>query len=109
TFQRPYAQIKAPDPEMARLAHNDYLQQFSDSGVIGGVAYGVWVVSWLLVIGRWSWTQIDSCWFLLFLGVAGWLAQGLSEFSLYVPALAWTAFAFAGALAGARTEASRTR
>jgi len=28
TFQRPYAQLKSPKAEMARLTHNDYLEQF---------------------------------------------------------------------------------
>ena len=32
TFQRPYARLKSPEAEMARLTHNDYLEQFSDSG-----------------------------------------------------------------------------
>src|SRR6185437_16236510 len=39
TFQRPYARLKRPESEMARLVHNDYLEQFSDSGLIGGLAY----------------------------------------------------------------------
>ena len=30
----------------------------------------------------------------------GWFVQGLSEFSLYVPALAWMAFTLAGAVLG---------
>src|SRR5208337_2276702 len=34
TFQRPYAKLKSPEAEMARLTHNDYLEQFSDSGII---------------------------------------------------------------------------
>lgn len=101
TFQRPYARLKAPEAEMARLAHNDYLEQFSDSGWIGGLAYLTWVLSWLLLVGFWAWRQADAFGFSVFVGVAAWLAQGLSEFSLYVPALSWTAFTLAGALAGA--------
>lgn len=99
TFQRPYAQLKAPDAEMARLAHNDYLEQFSDSGWPGGILYLVWILSWLAHVGRWAWQRADAFGFAAALGVAAWLAQGLSEFSLYVPALAWTAFTLAGALA----------
>ncbi len=99
TFQRPYARLKAPEAEMARLAHNDYLEQFSDSGWIGGLAYLTWILSWLALVGFWAWRQADAFGFSVFVGVAAWLAQGLSEFSLYVPALSWTAFTLAGALA----------
>jgi hypothetical protein len=41
--------------------------------------------------------------FALFAGLLGWFVQGLGEFGLYVPALAWTAFTLLGyllALAG---------
>ena len=44
TFQRPYAQLKAPESEMARLTHNDYLEQFSDSGIPGGLTYAAWIL-----------------------------------------------------------------
>jgi hypothetical protein len=98
TFQRPYARIKSPDAEMARLAHNDYLEQFSDSGIIGGTLYGAWIVLSLLTIGRRVWHSADSIDFAIFLGVLGWFVQGLGEFSLYVPALAWTAFTLLGCL-----------
>jgi hypothetical protein len=30
------------------------------------------------------------------LGVLGWALQSLMEFSLYIPALSWSAFAFLG-------------
>ncbi len=99
TFQRPYARLKSPESEMARLVHNDYLEQFSDSGWIGGGFYLLWTVCWLAVVGSWAWRYADGFAFATFLGVAAWLAQGLSEFSLYVPALAWTAFTLAGSLA----------
>jgi hypothetical protein len=98
TFQRPYARIKSPDAEMARLTHNDYLEQFSDSGLVGGMLYGAWIVLALAAIGRRVWHSPDPVVFAMFLGVCAWFLQGLAEFSLYVPALAWTAFTLLGAL-----------
>ncbi len=98
TFQRPYAQIKSPDAEMARLAHNDYLQQFSDSGIIGGICYAAWIYLALVTVGQRVWRSGGYLQFSLFLGLLGWFAQGLVEFSLYVPALAWTAFTLLGCL-----------
>ena len=98
TFQRPYEQIKSPDAEMARLAHNDYLEQFSDSGIIGGIGYAAWIVLALLTVAQPAWRSSGYLQFSLFLGLLGWFAQGLVEFSLYVPALAWTAFTLLGCL-----------
>jgi O-antigen ligase len=102
TFQRPYEQIKAPDAEMARLAHNDYLEQFSDSGIPGGVFYGIWIVLALVAIGRRIWNsenhagKLSALRFAIFIGLLGWFVQGVGEFSLYIPALAWTAFTLLG-------------
>ncbi len=98
TFQRPYAQLKSPDSEMARLTHNDYLEQFSDSGVPGGIFYLFWVFLAMLTIGRKLWRSEDLMTFGLFAGLLGWFAQGIGEFSLYIPALAWTAFTLLGSL-----------
>jgi O-antigen ligase len=98
TFQRPYAQIKSPTAEMARLAHNDYLEQFSDSGIVGGTLYGAWIVLSLVVVGRRIWRSADLAIFAIFLGVFAWFIQGFGEFSLYVPALSWTAFTLLGFL-----------
>lgn len=98
TFQRPYALLKRPESEMARLVHNDYLEQFSDSGIPGGLFYAIWILLLLAALGRKVWRGADLLSFALFLGLAGWFAQGLSEFGLYIPALAWTAFALAGGL-----------
>lgn len=100
TFQRPYARLKAPEAEMARLAHNDYLEQFSDSGLPGGLLYLGWIGAWFLLVARPSWRSSDLLVLATALGVSGWLLQGFSEFGLYVPALAWTAFTLAGSLAG---------
>jgi O-antigen ligase len=102
TFQHPYAQLKSPEAEMARLTHNDYLEQFSDSGVVGGLAYTAWISLALSVAGRKLWRHRDIFPFAIFAGVLAWFAQGLGEFSLYVPALAWTAFSLLGSLTGMR-------
>ncbi len=98
TFQRPYALLKRPESEMARLTHNDYLEQFSDSGVIGGVSYAAWVGLLLWTLLRRVWRNADVIIFALAVGLLGWFLQGVSEFGLYVPALAWTAFALGGSL-----------
>lgn len=100
TFQRPYAQLKSPEAEMARLTHNDYLEQFSDSGVVGGLAFLAWIVLALGVIGRKVWRQGDGVDFALFAGLLAWFAQSFGEFGLYIPALAWLAFTLLGGLVG---------
>jgi O-antigen ligase len=98
TFQRPYAQLKSPAAEMARLVHNDYLEQFSDSGVVGGALYGAWIVLLLSTIGRRVWRSADLVNFAIFLGGGAWFIQGLGEFGLYIPAPAWIAFTLLGVL-----------
>jgi len=100
TFQRPYARLKSPAAEMARLAHNDYLEQFSDSGIVAGLAYSAWICLALAVIGRKLWRSRDLFSFAIFAGLLAWFAQGLGEFSLYIPALAFIAFTLLGSLVG---------
>jgi O-antigen ligase len=96
TFAIPYQRIKRPESEMSRMVHNDYLQQASDSGVMGFAAYLALAMGWLV----WTKTQLrmasDPLRFAVWLGLLGWLLQGLMEFGLYIPALAWTAFALMG-------------
>ena len=98
TFQKPYARLKSPDSEMARLAHNDYLEQYSDSGIIGGIIYLVWIVTALVVAGKNLWKTDNPLLFAIFLGILAWFVQGFGEFGLYIPALAWTAFTLLGCL-----------
>ncbi len=109
TFQHPYALLKAPSSEMARLTHNDYLEQFSDSGVPAGLAYLGWVAWALLRCGNRVWTQGSVFEFGLFLGVLAWFTQGFCEFSLYIPALAWLAFALLGSLMNLRPRRDTIR
>lgn len=98
TFSVPYAKIKRPESEMARLVHNDYLEQASDSGVIGFATYTTFVLALMAGSARKVWRHPDRSLFAVWLGLAGWTLQGLVEFSLYIPALAWPAFALMGYL-----------
>ena len=130
TFQRPYARLKAPESEMARLVHNDFLEQASDSGLPGFALYSLWigVLLWTLgrrlsgaagsgdsaevssassrpeAVGSMVWPEADQrrLEWAVFLGLLGWFTHGLAEFGLYIPASAWTAFTLAGALLAAR-------
>jgi hypothetical protein len=117
TFYIAYRQIKRPESEPAKLVHNDYLEQASDSGWPGFLAYVAFIS------GALSWTaprargrpasstpsskpatlpSPDQDWqtFLVWLGLLGWALQGLMEFGLYVPALAWPAFSLFGWILG---------
>src|SRR5205085_6775861 len=44
TFFIPYTAIKRPESEPSRLVHNDYLEQASDSGLVGLLAYTAFIV-----------------------------------------------------------------
>jgi O-antigen ligase len=100
TFMISYKRLKAPESEMARLAHNDYLQQGSDSGAPGMLIYAVFVWGSIGLLyhspGRGSVNRSSAVW----LGVTGLAAQSLVEFGLYIPALAWPFFLFIGWLLG---------
>lgn len=94
TFGIPYAKIKKPESEMAQLTHNDYLQQASDSGIIGFLTYiTFWMASLALLYRK---TKSEPLWFACWLGLLGWTLQGFVEFGLYIPALSWTAYLFVG-------------
>jgi len=96
TFGVVYLTIKNPESEMSRLTHNDYLQQASDSGLPGGAAYLAFTLSVLFFGYAKPKGSEGTLQFLVWLGFLGWAMQGMMEFSLYIPALAWPAFAFAG-------------
>lgn len=89
TFVVRFKSLKAPDAEMTRLAHNDFLQQASDSGVIGGLAYLCFWVGGLYWLYRHS--RGGGLVFCVFLGLLGFVLQSFVEFGLYVPGLFWPA------------------
>jgi O-antigen ligase len=132
TFFVVYQKLKRPESEMSRLAHNDYLQQASDSGLPGFALYFGFILSALVLsypatksrrseaglpsgtpgtkakpaqVGFASGDEAGSTlWFALWLGTLGWALQSFVEFGLYLPALAWPGFAFLGCLLRRRFE-----
>jgi hypothetical protein len=100
TFGVPYKQIKDPKSEMARLVHNDYLEQASDSGIPGFLLYSGFILASLIKLYRSRFIRTDPLRFSVWLGLLGFALQGSVEFGLYIPALAWTAFALFGWLWG---------
>lgn len=96
TFMIKYQAVKHPKAEMARLAHNDYLQQASDSGVPGFLAYTGWIWISLWSLYRERPVRTSLFWGSVWLGILGFAIQSLVEFGLYIPALAWTQFLFLG-------------
>ncbi|MDB6034869.1 MAG: O-antigen polymerase, partial [Verrucomicrobiales bacterium] len=100
TFSIEYKQRKSPEAEMARLTHNDYLEQFSDSGWIAGLAFAGFIWGSVILLYRdrlFTWREKA-----LWLGVAGFAAQSVVEFGLYIPSLSWPFFLFLGWLWGAK-------
>ncbi len=94
-FRKVYARLKAPESEMAQLAHNDYLQQAVDSGIAGFLGYAVfvWGSMFHLYRRRRALSPLER---VVGLGLLGWFAQGFVEFGLYIPATAWCAFSLLG-------------
>jgi len=109
TFMRPYERIKRPEAEMTRLAHNDYLQQASDSGWPAFALYGVFMAGVLAIAGCHVFRAEGWERFAVWLGALGWALQCSVEFNLYIPALAWTAFALLGWLLRQALENDSTR
>lgn len=104
TFFRVYQKLKRPEDEMARLAHNDYLQQASDSGAVAAISYFL-LVGLAIVTGfrnfhklRQSHCKYWILYFCVWVGFLGWSLQSFLEWTLYIPAIACVAFFFAGML-----------
>ena len=108
TFSVPYAKIKPHEAEMARLTHNDFLEQACDSGIIGFLTYAGFIIASLVMLYRKSNLASEPLFFSVWLGLFAWAVHSVVEFNLYIPALAWPAFAFLGWLC-ASLSSSLTR
>jgi len=98
TFQIPYAKLKRPDDEFTRLCHNDYLEQGTDSGIPGLIIYSWMVLTFLIVLYRYSTSKAPINWlnFTVWLGILGLCLHSLVDFHLYVASLAWPMFFLCG-------------
>lgn len=100
TFAKTFSPIKPPEAEMARLTHNDYLEQACDSGWPAFILY-LSFISAALVLSHRAVHQ-SPLHFAAWLGVLGWSLQSFVEFGLYIPAIAWSAFLLLGWLLSSR-------
>ena len=91
-----------PEAEPTRLTHNDYLQQASDSGVPGFLMYLAFFggATWVLARRR----MAEPVHVAMRLGLLAWVLQGVVEFGLYIPALAWPAWLMLGWLLAVPTN-----
>jgi len=101
TFSVLYRYLKPPEAEMARLVHNDYLEQAADSGIPAALLYTTFWIGGLYRICPFrrfthsGWME-RGVWF----GLLGMALQSLVEFGLYVPAMAWPGFLLLGTILG---------
>jgi O-antigen ligase len=87
---------------MARLVHNDYLEQGCDSGIPGMICYSGMTIWFLYFLYRYRIRKGSLNWlnFALWLGAFGVCMQSAVDCHLYVPALSWPVFFMFGWLMG---------
>ena len=108
TFGLSYRKYMKPGGEVPRMTHDDYLEQASDSGVAGAVLYLGMIAGsllWSLAKGQ---VRSDPLILGVWIGILGWATHCLMEFHLYIPAMAWPAFALLGWLVAISSKESTT-
>jgi hypothetical protein len=107
TFGPAFDPIRPPNAEFARLTHNDYLEQASDSGIIGFLTFTGLILGSIWNLYRCRLLKIGPFYrvrFAVWLGLLGLFLHSGMEFNLYYPALAWPAFFLLGWLWGLEEE-----
>ena len=92
---------------MARLAHNDFIEQASDSGIIGFLTFSGLIVGSIAYVYRYRLIKKGELYtvrFAVWLGLLGLFLHSGMEFNLYYPALAWPSFFLLGWLWGLDEE-----
>jgi O-antigen ligase len=97
TFGLRYVERRRPDAEPTRLAHNNFLQQWTDSGVIGFAGFAaLWIGALWRGARRLRTEPFDPLAWATWVSLAAWTLHNLVDFDLYVAAVAWPAFLMAG-------------
>lgn len=104
TFGSIHSAYKTPTSEFARLAHNNYVQMASDSGVLGFASFtALWTVGLFGALWRFSkkanWRITAG----LGAGLLGWMWHNAMDFDLYIAGIALPAFILLGAVEGFNT------
>lgn len=97
TFGTLYAKYKLPQGREVQLAHNNYLQVWTEMGILGIVSF-LWL--WIVFLKR-GWRLINrlrgteaavavGC----YVGVVAFLIHSLVDFDLYVPGIAMNVWLF---------------
>ena len=108
TFGSIYPKYKTALTEEAQAVHNNYLEMWSDSGILAFVAFaGLWIIavrdSFRLARQRAG----DAAAAAMCGALVGWAVHGLVDFDLYVPGVALPAFILLGMVQGLK-ELPRT-
>ncbi len=97
TFGLRYVEHRRADAEPTRLAHNNFLQQWTDSGIIGFASFAaLWIGALWCGAARLRTTPFDPLTWSTWVGVAAWTGHNVVDFDLYSAAVAWPAFLMAG-------------
>jgi O-antigen ligase len=94
SFEEQYRDKRKPDAEMTRLAHNDYLQQASDSGIPGALLFAAWL--WGGLAYGYRLRRSGGLAWMVWLGLLGWALQEAAEFGLFIPGISWPAAVLLG-------------
>ncbi len=108
TFGSIYPKYKTALSEEAQAVHNNFLQMWSDSGVLAFVAYALlWIVAVRDAFRLARQRTGDAAAMAVCGALAGWAVHGLMDFDLYSPGVALPAFILLGIVQGLK-ELPRT-
>jgi putative inorganic carbon (HCO3(-)) transporter len=108
TFGSIYPKYKTALTEEAQAVHNNYLQMWSDSGVLAFVAFaGLWIIAVRDSLRLARHRTGDAAAAAICGALVGWSVHGLMDFDLYVPGVALPAFILLGTVQGLK-ELPRT-
>jgi tetratricopeptide (TPR) repeat protein len=108
TFGSIYPKYKTASTEEARAVHNNFLQIWSDSGVLAFVTFALlWAVGVRDAFRLARQRRGDAASLAICGALAGWTMHGLVDIDLYIPGLALPVFILLGAVQGLK-ELTRT-